>query len=496
VTFTAVGDKSATSAVKVTGTLCGSVSPLNFSGTGTTASITVGPSPLDFGTVSCGAPAPKSQPVTVANGGTTSVTYTATLGKGGASPFKLDAPTGTIAAGSKAVINVSPNPIALPASVTANAYGDTLTVTSNAPGVAPATVTLLQSASGAIIAVNMPTTDFGLVPINTAASLPFTVVNTGNVDATVSVGTVGSLWSSSLTGNKATANGGTVPGTVGFKTPDTSASQTTLTATTTAPLCATIAPVNVTAQGEAPLANVTGAPFAVQNTCGVNNGSTATLTIANTGQTPLTLSNVNTNSPRLVLVSSVTNIPPGESGQIVVRARNPVGGTDFAAQPYNVGINFTTNEVGSPTHTILGTVTFHGANLVLSTNTINLSSAFYYQCSLGTEYDITNTGDQAGTVSVTTAAYPYGFNGISFSGAFSSAVTLQPGDVVYDGVDTRSNTCSEGDQVAFSAPTSGANHVCVAPGTLTVNVNIPLYSGSGTPFCDCFGNLGTPEQLP
>jgi hypothetical protein len=479
-TPTSPGDKSATSAVTVTGTMCGSTSPLALSGTGTAANVTVGPSVLDFGTVVCGAPAPTAQAVTLRNGGTTPVTYTAALGKGASSPFQQDTPTGTVAANGQAVINISPNPIVLPASVAANAYGDTLTVTTNASGGAPATVMLLQSASGALLRISMPTSTLGLVPIGTPATLPFTLVNTGNVDAPVTVSTTGSSWSATLAGSTATANGGSVPGTVVFDTANIMASLTTLSAATTAPLCAPIGTVTVAAQGEAAIANVTGAPFAVENTCGLNNGTTATLTINNTGSTSLIVSNVSTTSSRLLLLAKPNGpIDPGQSGDIVVGVRDPVIGTD-AAGTYNVGVTFTTNEVGNPTTTIPGTVTIHGANLALSTDTLDMNGESPSDCFLFAQYEIANTGDLAGTVAGT-GNYPFGFAGITFSGAFSGATTIPPARSVLDEVQAPGSTCSETDQVTFSAPTSATNPVCVAPDVLTVNVDVPLSAGS----CSC-----------
>jgi hypothetical protein len=486
-TPTSAGTKSATSAVTVTGTTCGSTSPLALSGTGTTANVTVGPSAVDFGTVACAAAAPKPQAVTVTNGGATPITYTATLGKGATSPFAMDVPTGTVAANSKAVINVAPSQITLPASVAANAYGDTLTVTTNAPGVTPATVALLQSASGAILTLNMPTTSFGVVPIGMPQTLPFTLVNTGNVDAPVKVSTTGAFWSATLAGGTATANGGSVAGTVAFDTANTMTSQTTLSASTTVPLCGPLGSVAVSGQGEAAIITFAGAPFALENTCGVNNSTTAALTIFNTGSTGLIVSNVSTTSTRLILLSAPTApIPPGQSGQIVLRARDPVIGTD-AAGVYNVGVTFTTNEVGNPTRTLPGTITIHGANLALSKNPIDLNGDGSSDCFPFDQYEIANTGDMVGIVSAT-GNYPF-FNGIVFSGAFSGATPIPPGGNVLDDVQAQGNTCSETDQVTFSAPTSPTNPVCVAPDVLTVNVNVPLFSGSGgvPPVCSCTG---------
>jgi hypothetical protein len=485
------GGKSATSAITTTGTMCSSaVIAVPLSGTGTAAAVTVGPSPLNYGTVTCGGPSGNAQAVTITNGYAFAITYTATLGKGGSSPYTIDAPTGTVPANSQVVINVAPGPISIPATVAVNGYGDTLTVATNAPGVPPATVDLQESASGAVLAIAMPKTSFGLVPINSTATLPFAVVNTGTVDAPLMVSITGSVWSDKLVGGTATANGGSVPGTVSVKPIDTNPQTTTLSVTTTAPICAAAAPLSVTGQGQAPDATFPGGPFTVETTCGGASAGTQQLTITNNGSTPLQLSSIGSAAGHVQIVSAPSGlIQPGASDFIVFQAMDAVIGTD-AAGSYGDGVSFTTNEVGNPTHTVPVTVVIHGANLSFSENPISFTSP--NTCSGSQGYSVNNTGDLDALV---TAQPPYPFfdgsgGSFSFNGTFSASgggAAVFAGTSSSDSVFIDESSCTDQANVAFSSPTTASNPVCIPLPVLTVTVAIPnsCFSGSGGSDCFC-----------
>lgn len=481
---TSAGDKTATAPINVTGTLCASgANTIPLTGTGTTAQVTVGPSPLDYGNVACGL-AGKAQKVTITNNYTFAVTYTASLGKS-PSPFTIDAPSGSVPANGTVVLTITPSPITKPATVGANDYGDTMTVTTNAPGVSPATVTLKQTATGAILAVNMPTTGFGQVPINTTATLPFTVVNSGNVDAPVVVSGPSGLFGASPSAATAPANGGSVPGTVSYKPVDTSTASTTLTVTTTAALCADITPVSVTGQGEAPDATFPGGPYTVEATCAGTKTPLQAFTIVNNGSTPLQLSNVGSKLGHVQVLSyPIAPIPPGGNGQITFQAKDPVIGTDLA-NTYSDGVSFTTNEVGNPTHTVPVTVIIHGANLAFTT-----ADPFSLQCYQDT-YGVRNTGDMDATVLVSKSTpYPYGGSGggaIEFDGVFTSPGQLvaHAGGVVSENIFYNGGTCSESDTLTFAnAPGS---HVCKGLPTFKVNAKLTQFCSSSFCFCQQSG---------
>jgi hypothetical protein len=457
---TSTGQKSATAAIQTTGTTCASAAnSVQLSGEGTSAVVTVGPSPLDFGLVNCGsAGTPLS--VTVSNGNAFAITYNATLQGGTA--YSVSPGSGSIPANGQAVLQITPNTITVPASVAPNGYGDTLTVSTNAPGVPPATVTLLETAQGVILTTKMTTTNFGGVPVGTTATEPFSIVNTGNVAAPVTVATGGGAWGATLTGTPtAAANGGSVPGTASF-TPANGAGTTTLTVSTTAILCAPTAPLTLTGTGESPDALVSGGPFRLRTTCGAT-GNQQTLTITNSGSSPLTFSGVNSTTGYAQIVSSSAgvSIAPGDTGTIVIQARPPVIGTD-AAGTYGDTITFTTNELGNPTHSVPVTVTIHGVNLSASPNPVDFSSCF------NQSYTVTNTGDQDAFITAE-EPYPYDYSGISFDGIFSgSGVDLGAGSGVSENIYSEEQ-CSEDQTYDVVFDVSG--NVCIPLPVLEIDVD-------------------------
>ena len=236
-TPTSAGAKTTTVSLTVTGALCASLtaSSLSFSGTGTTAPVTIGPSPLSFNTVFCGQTA-KAQPITLTNTNGVGLAYTTSLGLGASSNYTLDAPTGTVPANGQFVINVSPAAIPVSASLTPGAYDDTLSIT--VAGFPAVTIPLQESAAGSILTISMPSTNFGTFTCKGANTLPFTVTNTGNVDAPLTVTASGAGFGASLTVvNVATANGGQAPGKASFSASSIGSFAGQLTVTSTVPQC-------------------------------------------------------------------------------------------------------------------------------------------------------------------------------------------------------------------------------------------------------------------
>ena len=75
---------------------------------------------------------------------------------------------------------------ALPTTTTvANAFGDTLTVTTNLPSDTPHVIPVQETASGVILAFGAPSLTLPL--LQQGLPVPFTVRNTGSVLATVSI---------------------------------------------------------------------------------------------------------------------------------------------------------------------------------------------------------------------------------------------------------------------------------------------------------------------
>jgi hypothetical protein len=413
---TTAGAKSATVAVQTTSALCGvSVSSIPLSGTGSTTAVGIGPNPLDFLAVECGTAA-AAQGITIKNGYTFPITYTATLGKGAASPYALSALTGSVPASGQTVLQVTPNAIPVPADLTVGAYDDTLTIATSAPGDTGTAVALKESAQGAILALTMANTACGVVS-NTTATLPFTITNTGNEDAAVGVGTTGTGFGASLTAGSAKAGGGTDPGTASFTaTTNTSVSGTLSVITSTALCAAAPTPLALTATGAVPVLTPPSGSLAVSGTCNGGASTQVTLTLQNTGNAPLTLSGVASNAGHFTIVSVTTPIAAKSSGTIVIQGTAAAGSAGGAAQPDK--LVFQTNEVGAPQYSVPVTNTVNGANLSFAGGTLLSITS----CST-VPITIQNTGNLDAYV-VPTGSY-FSDGPIDFSGTFFNATSGQ-----------------------------------------------------------------------
>lgn len=163
-------------------------------GSGSTA-VSVAPSVLNFGLVNCGSQA-TYQTVTISNTGP-AMSFVPTLGRDQSSPYTLanDAdgspvPTASpiaLGSGSSYTLRVVPSPIVAPAPTAANAFGDTLTITTNSPGDAPHVVQLNETARGAFLSLSPLSLSVADNKCNHVTFNNFAVVNSGNVPIGYSV---------------------------------------------------------------------------------------------------------------------------------------------------------------------------------------------------------------------------------------------------------------------------------------------------------------------
>jgi hypothetical protein len=501
-TPTSAGQKMATVPLTTTGVLCASpASAISLSGEGTTEPVTVGPSPLDFATVACGSIG-TAQKVTITNGYTFAVTYTATLAAGAASPYTLDGPTGSVPAKGTATVTVTPKALPVPASVAANAYGDTLTIVTNAPGGTPATVPLKESASGAVLTLAMAQTAFGDVAANAPVSRPFTVTNSGNVAAALSLSVTGAGFSGAFTGAAtAAADGGTASGNVTFSPASTSTAVADgmVSVSSSGVVCGAAAPLAVTAQPEVAVASFSSATVGLSTTCGGEASGTVNVPITNGGDTSLALSGVSIASGHVTVVSFPATIAAGTTGDIVLEAVTPATGV-IAAGTYADTLSFTTNERGAPTHTIPLSVVIHGANLaftgVTGGNVLNFTPSACPQVGVYPviSYGVTNTGDMAATVQGPTNYDPTMFTGetnttarfvgLNAAGApdgtfFDGPVSIGPGVTVTDSI----REYDQYDTTAQFAPCTGTDSFTyeLAGGPICVGLPALVYNFNYTP---------------
>jgi hypothetical protein len=192
-----LGDSVGSAPIVVSsGALCGtSPTAITMTGAGTGSNFSVQPGSLDFGTVDCGTTA-GAKTITVKNTSSTTAFNITDVSLAGAasSPYVVTiggnaiATPVSVAAGASVVITVTPKAIPSVSEVTPNLYGDTLTVTTDDPSDSPHALDLRMTAQGAILSQSSASIDFGAVILNTTATTPITVTNSGNVPATVSYG--------------------------------------------------------------------------------------------------------------------------------------------------------------------------------------------------------------------------------------------------------------------------------------------------------------------
>ncbi len=145
---------------------------------------TVTPLTLDFGEVNCGETGP-GQTFRIENPSSAPATWSGALGKAGDSPFTITPVNGTVPAGEFVLVTVSPKPAPSTASTATNGLADTVTLSL---GDGFATVTLKQSAKGAVLSFLPSAIGFGNFPLAANASeQAFTILNTGNFDAPVTL---------------------------------------------------------------------------------------------------------------------------------------------------------------------------------------------------------------------------------------------------------------------------------------------------------------------
>jgi large repetitive protein len=360
-TFTPTATTATTGSIPITTTdpLCASgASAISLSGSGTSAPVSIGPNPVDFGAVPCGQTG-AAQLVTIKNGYSAAITFQATLGMS-PSPFSLSATSGPVPAKGSTTITVTPAPIPFPASTTAGAYEDTLTVTTTAPNAPSVALALTQVPAGAVLTLTAASTAFGMVA-GTTATLPITVTNSGTIAAGLTLVGAGPGFDGVFTGsNLAAPDGGTALGNATFTPQSNGPASGTVSVTTSVALCAPLPPaLAFTAVGTVPIASFPSTGLTTgyaPSFCPPGDSVPATLSIENTGSAPLLLSGATAGGGYLSIVSSTaTPIPPGQTGTIVVQGAFPA---TYQGGSVQGTLTFSTNEPGAPSYSVPVTINF------------------------------------------------------------------------------------------------------------------------------------------
>lgn len=496
--FTPADQGARTDAVAIvaTGPVCaGDVANVALAGEGTFAQVGVTPGNIPYGTTPCGSTA-TTRNVTITNNYNIAITYTAAVLTG---PYTIAAANqaGSIPANSMVTVPVVANAVPrAAASLTANVLDGTVRVTTNAPGHSPATITLDQAASGAVLALapaSGSTIAFGNVVAGSPESQNYSVTNTGNIAATVTVAATGSGFSAAVPGTGSIpANGVAQTGSITQDVAARGMQTGTFTLSTATNRCQTGAPgsLNLTATAQAPVATIGTVP-AMAVTCGGGAGASTAINISNTGDTPLTLSSPVIGAGFTLLSSFPITIAAGQSANVSVRANAAVIGTDRGGTTRTASLQFTTNEIGVPTRTINLAAAVHGANVEfespVGTPVSTLSFTANAACPAPKVIGIRNTGDQR----LDFLAWGFFPTHFHFTGS-SPATFLDPGTVTSTSlmvfVTDQQCTIAVPEQVQFATSGSQTN-VCTARTTDVQGqsvVQIPAtyrITGQATCFC-------------
>lgn len=360
------GKKSADAALTVKGPICGAVpTAIKLSGEGVYKPVTVTAGPLLFGAVDCGTTA-TAKTVSIQNDNAFAVTFTAALTKAASSPFTVSPASGSVPAGGSLNVTLTPKAMTAPRVITANAYGDTLTVTTNAPNDTPHVVDLQQSARGAILGTTFVAA-FGAQTVGTTTNHTLTVNNTGNASVNVAMATAAPFAVSPASPATLTVGAGlSANATVSFAPTVTAAQAKNLTFAVAGPLCGSApATVGLSGSGTVPIFSTGGRITTFSATCGAGAVPSQTLTLRNDAAAlgKLLITNIAKTGPFTVSPTSLAAIDPGGTGSLTITASQPVIGTDRGGQTDPGTITFNTNDPNNPSITVAIARAVHGANL-------------------------------------------------------------------------------------------------------------------------------------
>ncbi len=410
--------------------MCGiSPSVIQMTGQGTSGPVTVQPGALDFGLIDCGATATAKQ-VTLMNSGAP-FPWSASLAKGGASPYTISPSSGVAITGTPVVITVTPKAVPAASAITPDLYGDTLTI--NAVD-GPHAVTLHETAQGALLSQSVTSVAFGGVNVGSTATSLLTVTNNGNASAAVSFTTVNGVFVVTPQGQTVGGAGDTSPTTVSFS--PTSASvfngSTQVTVPPGTALCAALPPaVPLNGTGTQSLASVK------PNTLDfglVNCGSTAPLrsvVIDNAGQAGqdpafnwTAVLSKGASSP-FTLQQSSGSLAPTKSFKLNVSPVRVPQTSPVTPDFYSDTLTITTNAPNDTPHVVSLHETARGVILALSPSPIAFGSVAG-GASSALPFQITNSGNVPAAVSLALSAG----TGVYFSVAPTGQTTVNGGTTV------------------------------------------------------------------
>jgi hypothetical protein len=373
--------------------------------------------------------------------------------------------SGTLAAGASQALLVVPSAIPWPASTAANAYGDTLTITTDAPNDSPHAIALTETAQGAIVATSNVATGFGTVYLGTTGSLApaFTLQNTGNGATNVTVtSTVTPASGAAPTFGLATTGGTAI----------TNATPVALAASSTTSINGTYAPGASTSAANAATSSVSEAfttdssPLCAPLPSAVALSGTGTLAVAAYAPSSLNFQNVpcgTTATPQSIVFSNDGNVAYAITGMSLAAGSS----SPFTAYIGSAGTTIGTvpAESGSTPGTLA---------VVIAPNAVPASVA----APGSTTYSDTLSVTYLAGVTSTTVTFPLTEN--PYGAVLAPAWQTAPGgtlpssatDVFWFG-DAQQNLQAPGHQAALGVANNG---------NATASMQLAFASGSSGPF--------------
>jgi hypothetical protein len=472
-TPTALGSQAGSIAISTgaTDVVCSApIGPISLNGTGANGTLSLSASALDFQAVPCKqAAAPQS--FTIGNSGTATFTWTATLGKGAASPYQLSAAAGTQAPGAAAtIITVTPAAIPFPSALTTNLYGDTITITpAGISGGAPQTIALTETAEGAIITVApSPFPAFaGQQEGQASAAATMTITNTGTMPVTLTPSISGantSSFSLATPGAKALAiNGGTYSPGPTFTPQATGplAAQVNLAVGANDVLCQALpAAIPLSGTGTNGLIALGATSLAITaQPCGATAGLTQGLKLTNNGTAPLTWTAAVLGTTGFSVAPTTGSLAAGGASTTIT-----VTGPAFTSTRGNVTavtdtLKVTTTAFGDTAHDVPLSSTPSGAILAWGAGLTGFPFGTVQATTGGTKgknlaLSVDNSGNAAATVSFALAG--------TTTFTFSPQNTAVAGGGVLSGNATFDPTSSSGQSDTANITVPGGTVLCAA----------------------------------
>jgi hypothetical protein len=374
--------------------------------------------------------------VNVQNQGTASFTIAGSLGKGTSSPFTLDVPTTSVSPGGSATVAVMPAQMPAVVAAVPGDFGDTLTITTTAAGDSPHVITLAQGAAGAILAFDNSSIPFGNIPVSASQSAMFTVTNTGNSTAHVTLQSSNAVFAVSPSTSTAVAATSSLSGTLTFSPTNTTPQTGTVTAAIDPQdvLCQPL-PAGITATGTGQnggvLLSTTSLDFGKVD-CG-SKAASQTFTLTNSGNAPLTYdapSLGKSPSPYMMSPSTGGSLTAGQAVTFTVTP-NAIP-TTSTVQPdfYADTITFTTNVIADAAHVVNLHMTAYGSILSFSPASLDFGNVPVTQTGTGS-FSIVNAGNATAHVTVASdnSAFGVPFTPTAVTSGTSASVnaTFSPG---------------------------------------------------------------------